>query len=586
MFDATWLRPLIQHHIQERSGRRIDFDHLRIGLDAALQPTVRMRNLSIQNAPWAARQQPLIRAAELGFTLSWQSLRGERTVLTRLELVDAEIDLERRADGLRNWRLTHPDDRGPGRVRVQAIEARNTRAHVIDGGKRLELDLQVAALAAPIVLAGHADMPLLRQISARGTRDATPFEVDATVSLLPTIFDTGRPFALRGELRAGPARMQLEGTVTDLAQLAGAEVDLRLNGPRLAELGAVVGLADATRRLPALASDASAHVAKQGDEWTVSRLQARIGRSDFAGNVQITHKPAGQGRSALRAALRSERIDVAGWRTARPAAAAASSGPGAGVVRRDALDADVDLKVGTFEGAGPVALTGLVAHAALREGQIAMVVTQLAIAGGRASGTLNIDTASAPAAFALDLRLHGLQVAQLARSATHAAPGATLDGALNARLALRSRGESAHELGAAAAGTVTAELVRASIPDALDAKLALDGGHWLRSIVGAGSERVAVVCSALELQFERGRGEVRRLAFETPSANVHGSGSIDLGRASVDLVLTPNRKQRTLLALDRSMHVSGPLSGPKVALVAADRAAPAGGAACRPMALQ
>ena len=202
LFDATWLRPLIQHHIQERSGRRIDFDELRIGLDAALQPTVRLRNFTVQNAPWAARAQPLVRAGEFGFTLAWRSFVGERIVVTRLDLIDAEIDLEHRADGLRNWRVTRPDDRGPGRVRVQAIEARNARAHVIDEAHHLDLDLQVA-LAAPAVLPGHADMPLVRHIALQGTRDGAPFEGELAVSLLPTFFDTGRAFALRGELRAG-----------------------------------------------------------------------------------------------------------------------------------------------------------------------------------------------------------------------------------------------------------------------------------------------------------------------------------------------------------------------------------------------
>lgn len=88
-FDGVWLRPLIQHHVHERSGRRIDCDALHLGFDRALQPTVTLRNLVVQNAPWAG-PRPRVRAAEFGFTLSWASLFGDRATLTRLSLVDAE----------------------------------------------------------------------------------------------------------------------------------------------------------------------------------------------------------------------------------------------------------------------------------------------------------------------------------------------------------------------------------------------------------------------------------------------------------------------------------------------------------------
>ena len=68
MCDWTWFRPLIQQYIHARSGRRVDFDELHIGLDRALRPTVRLRKLVVQNAPWAASAQPLVRAGEFGFT--------------------------------------------------------------------------------------------------------------------------------------------------------------------------------------------------------------------------------------------------------------------------------------------------------------------------------------------------------------------------------------------------------------------------------------------------------------------------------------------------------------------------------------
>ena len=371
-------------------------------------------------------------------------------------------------------------------------------------------------------------------------------------------------------------------------QLAAADLDLTLSGAQFGGLGAVAGLLPATRILPVLASQASGHLEKRAEHWALSRVQARIGRSDLAGAFDGIRKRAGEGRSTLRAALTSERIDVAEWRAARPPAAPAHSASAAS--GRDALDADVELKIGRVEGALPLVLTDLVVHAAQRAGRIDVIATQISVAGGHVSGTLGVDTAAALAGVALELRLQDLQLAQLARQTARAATakgsGNGLDGGLNARVALRSQGDSAEALAAAAAGTVTAELVRASLPEALDAKLALDGGHWLRATLGAGRERAAVTCSALELHFVHGRGELRRLAFETPSVSVSGRGWIDLGHASVDILLTPHRKQSALLALDRSLQVSGPLRGPKVGLASLDDSRSAAPAVCRTIAMQ
>jgi uncharacterized protein involved in outer membrane biogenesis len=59
--------------------------------------------------------------------VSLASIREGRPIISRLVLVDAEVDLERQADGQRNWRLTQPEYRGPGKVRVLVLEAYRSR---------------------------------------------------------------------------------------------------------------------------------------------------------------------------------------------------------------------------------------------------------------------------------------------------------------------------------------------------------------------------------------------------------------------------------------------------------------------------
>ncbi len=563
-FDGVWLRPLIQHHVHERSGRRIDFDALHIGLDRALQPTVTLRNLVVQNAPWAD-SRPLVRAAEFGFTLSWASLRGGDVVLTRLALADAEIDLERQAHGQRNWRQTRPEDRGPGRVRVLSLEAHNSRARFVHRGLGLELELQSTPLAPPVAMPAHAGLPLTNQLALRGSRNGTAFDAQLAVSDVLTLFDTGRPFAMRGEVRAGSSSLRAEGTLTDLVQLAGLDLNVQVTGARVADLGGAFGL-----RIPVLAgaTNVRAQVTKARERWQVEALRAKVGRSDLAGELQLDQKASGEGRSVLNAALTSERLDLADWRVAPSPVSVPPPAPRADRKGANPLDADIDLKIATVDGLPLGPITRLSAHAALRDGRWTVDPAAFTVAGGRASGTLSVEAAATPVAYTVDMRMQGVQLQQLARSATLR----EVAGALDARIAMRAQGDSFASLAGSASGSLQAVLLRATIPAAFDAKLGLDGGRLLRAKLRADDVRTPITCSSLDLRFDRGRGTARRLAFETPHVALAGTGWIDLGRGSLDLLLTPRRKQTALLALDRAVQVRGALRAPTTALVALDAA--------------
>jgi uncharacterized protein involved in outer membrane biogenesis len=149
-FDWNWCRPLIRHYVMSHSGRDIRFDDLQVHWRDGLDPTIEFRGLTIENAPWAASHAPFIHAGRIAATLSWRSLGSDMTVVNLIELEDAQVDMERLADGLRNWRLGHPDDRGPPRVRVLgarcAPQPRCTRSIAASDWR---LDAQTTPLPAP-----------------------------------------------------------------------------------------------------------------------------------------------------------------------------------------------------------------------------------------------------------------------------------------------------------------------------------------------------------------------------------------------------------------------------------------------------
>jgi len=177
----------------------------------------------------------------------------------------------------------------------------------------------------------------------------------------------------------------------------------------------------------------------------------------------------------------------------------------------------------------------------------------------------------APADVALDLVARGLHVDQL--SPKLAANGA-LDGAVEGRAAVKMRGESMHALVAAASGSVTLSLADgASVSKRLDAKLGLNGGEWLRTLLDK-SARVPVQCASVTLALEHGVATARHLVFETPDTALAARGSANLADETLDATLTPAHKKLALLALDKSIHAEGSWHDVKVALKPANGDAP------------
>lgn len=573
-FDWNWCRPLIQHYVMAHSGRRLDFDDMKVHLRDGLDPTIEFRGLTIQNAPWAASKAPFIQAGHLAATLAWRSLGSDVTVIRRLELQDAQIDMERLADGLRNWRITHPDDRGPPHVRVLALDARDSRLHVIDRAVGLELQVATAPLPARVLLAGHPSLPLTRQLTFQGRLQDDPFEGTAQVSDVLVFGEPGRDFALRLDARSGAVRLEASGLSDDAHTLGDVDCDVRLSA---VGSGAARPLPEALARLRPLVAEG--HLARLGNRWTASDVRVHAGRrtSAVVDAVFVGSLRSDSPRRTLRATVRDAVVDVGDlW---APPPQAADAGPALStrplpLARLRRLDADVDLRpvrlVGTGHGLA-ASLQALRAHATLAGGVLRLHALDAAVAGGQVTGTLQVDAAHAPADVAADLTLRGLRLDRL--SATLAANGA-LAGAVDGQLALSSRGASERALVAAAHGTITLSLADgASVSRRVDARLGLNGGEWLRTLFDK-SARVPVRCAQVALAVDRGVATPRRFVFETPDTALAARGSLDFVNETIAATLTPAHKKLALLSLDKSIHAEGPWHGVKIALAPASGVAP------------
>jgi uncharacterized protein involved in outer membrane biogenesis len=68
LFDWNWFRGPLISHLEERSGREIRVEGLDVDVGFSLTPTVHLRGVYIQNAPWAG-DKPFATAGLASFTV-------------------------------------------------------------------------------------------------------------------------------------------------------------------------------------------------------------------------------------------------------------------------------------------------------------------------------------------------------------------------------------------------------------------------------------------------------------------------------------------------------------------------------------
>lgn len=122
--DIGWLRPRIEQVVGTYTGREL---HLGDDLELTLLPvpTIRVSQVTFGNAPWGS-QPKMLEAASVAARVGLWSLISGPIDVRELTIEGVDLLVERRADGVSNWRLGEPstDDepwRPPEDLRVPVV---------------------------------------------------------------------------------------------------------------------------------------------------------------------------------------------------------------------------------------------------------------------------------------------------------------------------------------------------------------------------------------------------------------------------------------------------------------------------------
>ncbi len=415
-------------------------------------------------------------------------------------------------------------------------------------------------------------------LDVRGTWRGVPFVIGATTAETLTLLETGRTFRVRGSIDAAGAHLDLDGELGDIVRWPRVDARVALVAPSLAPLaapfGAHLGATKRVRIAGALHGDA--------DGYALTGSRAHLGATDLAGELRWTR---GEQRDRLRAELTSESADLdelralVGGRSA-PARAAAPAASAASAPARPAhpLDAELRFVAHRLRDAELPWLESAAIDASLVDRRLDVTHLDVGVAhGGHVGAKASVDLAAKPPHGDAEIDVGALRIESLLGQL---AARSGLSGVLHGRATLKASGDSLDALIASATGSAEASLADGTISSLLDAKMGLQGGRILRSML-TGAEPIAIRCAAAALDVRNGEGRIRTLVVDTEHTRTTGTGTIDLAHRTLDVVLTPEAKQPGWFILDRSIRLRGPLRDPKHELIARVDADAAPARACR-----
>jgi uncharacterized protein involved in outer membrane biogenesis len=587
LFDWNWFRHSLERYLVDRSHREIRIGDLHVDIGFSLEPTVRVRDVYIENAPWADKRPAAI-VGEASFTFSLKSVWEGRPVISRLVLIDADVDLERQADGLRNWRLRNPGDRGPGWVKVLSLEPHRTKIRFV----RRDIDVDVTAAASPSPSGSDGREPDAShptRIDFKGESGGTEFSGEVLTGALLTFLETGESFPMRGRASAGKSTLDVDGTVADLFNPSAIDAKVRLAGPSLSKLHPFL-----LTSLPASRPyEFESRVRQTKGDILFTEVRAKIGNSDLAGEFSVDRRKE---RKTLRAALHSESADLSDFGSLAGAGHSSEKAPGkgkappdeAGPAAKDSgpdnpkpgtpkrlfpdrafngerlktLDAHVTLDARKLKAAELPALESLRVTADLDDGVLALKPIDIGLAGGHVVGLFTFDARQKPLSSHARMELKDVRLEKLLERLSKAAKNT---GLLNGHVDLKGQGDSVAKILASSSGSMEVSMEGGGISNLLDAKLGLNVGKILRLLI-TGDRAIGINSAAVAFDFEKGLGKSKAILLDTDQTRTEGTGIIDLRDETVDVLLTPHPKKPGILSLHSSIRVHGSFRQPKFSL--------------------
>jgi AsmA family protein len=546
--DAGLLRGALVRLIARRVGRPIEVaGSLEVHL-LSRYPRITAERVTVGNPAWVAPGRTA-EIGELSLVAAWPRFRRPLGV-TSVTLRSATLYLMRNAAGRANWQWTSPDENSGAAplpiVRIVSID----NAHVIldDERRHLKFDGTVSVGDSP-----ESDAALRIRGEGRLNGRAASFEItgDALAGANHEL-----PYHFSFTERSGGSQLSGKGLLPRPFDFNLIDTAFEASGPDLKDLYFLVGVTlinTGSYRL-------SGNLERRGNLTKFGDLSIASGQSDARGTLSIDSSGK---RPRLDVDLKSQVLRMAdlGERAAGqaadvPASLMLSDAPlSAEALRRS--DARLTFHAGRVD-AGRLSLDKVSAKGTLEHGLLTVAPLLADILRGNLEAHVTLDAQRDPPAADADIKIEKLQLADIHRKNSGAAP---IEGPLDARIKITGRGSSIHQVAASGNGSVTVVMPQGEIRDSLAELTGIDL-RGLGLLLSKDQHDTPLRCAVGSFTERDGTLSAQRLIADTEPVLIIGEGRLDLKSEQLDFLLRGYPKSPRFFRFRSPVHVKGTLLKP------------------------
>jgi AsmA family protein len=548
--QAGLLRNSFLHLVSVRAGRPITVSGaLHIEL-LSFTPSITAEGVTIGNPHWMT-PGPTAEIGSLSIVFEMPRLH-HRFGVDSLSLNSANLHLVRDAVGRANWQWNDPTVPHAGKKLAIVRSLAVPHAHVtLDDARR---HLKFDGVASAEGLADGSKVKLWGEGDLNGHPASFEIKSDPLASA-----SHERPYHFSYTERSSGSHVEGEGVLPRPFDLNALETTFEAHGEDLQDLYYLVGL----RLLNTGAYRLTGKLARDGSHFNFSDLSVHSGQSDMRGSVGIDST---RERSQLDVKLESHLLRIADIGARAAGRAPPDLGPplllSKATLRPEGFrksDAAIALHIDQVE-LTRVKLQDLSAKGSLDRGVLAVQSISAHLLGGEAQGHGRLDARQDLPLADVDLKLTGLELAEMRRTTGNPAP---IEGTLQARIVLSGRGTSIHQVAATANGTITAVVPHGTVRDSL-AELAGMDLRGLGLLMSKDKHEEALRCAVAVFKDQDGTLSAQEFVADTESVLIKGSGQIQFDTESLDLSLKGEPKSLRLFHWRSPILIKGTLSHPSI----------------------
>ncbi len=533
--------------------------------------------------PFHMKQADMAAVKQFSFSLNPLGLLHHTIGIPVLRFDAPRVDLVRTDASHYNWAYKKEEKESKWKLDLERVVLTDGVVSFVDAVTKANVTAHVRTLAN--------DPKYGVAFEVGGSYNGAPVTGGGKVGQVLSLKDQNVPYPVQADMRSGPSRIAVEGTVTSPAKLKAVDLQLTLAGRSMARLYNFTGIT--LPETPAFSTSGRlrGELDREYGRWTYEDFKGKVGSSDIHGKLVFE---GGKPRGKLSGNVASNKLvfeDLgplvgADSNASKKARGVEAVQPGGKVLpveefrteRWKAMDADVKYAADKIVREKTLPISKLSAHLIMKDGVITLAPLDFGVAGGTLRSTIRLDgsgKAGNTIAATAKVSARHIQIKQL--FPTIEQMQATV-GQVNGDAQLSATGTSVAALLGTSNGEVKALVNQGTISKMLLEMAGLNVGNMVLTKL-FGDKPVELNCLAADFDVKKGVMQSQVFVVDTKEAIINVSGNVNLANEGMDLTVKPETKALRLFTLRAPLYVRGTFSDPDVSVDKKTLALKAGGAA-------